>query len=326
MMHALEQIKGKRVMVVGDVVLDHYVMGDVERISPEAPVPVVRVQRENDMAGAAANVAMNLAALDARPIMVGVVGDDADGMRLREILQGGNVDCTYLSVSPGSRTTRKTRIIARSQHVARVDWDTILTAGAVQHCGVISGVEQAMPACDAIIVQDYYKGLIRPEILDVLKHATVPVIVDPNRYNPVRYCGTVLTPNIEEARVLSGTDFISGDAVERLGDIAKGLFARHGVQHVVVTLGDKGLALCSRDGDVKRCPVAKTYNVYDVSGAGDTVAAVLASALAAGVDLWLACRLANIGGALVVGKMGTATASRQEIQALADEIGFKEQA
>ena len=324
MMPALEQIRGKRVIVVGDVVLDHYVIGDVERISPEAPVPVVHVLRESDMPGAAANVAMNLAALDARPIMIGVVGDDADGARLRELLQGSNVDCTYLAVCNGTRTTRKTRIIARSQHVARVDWDTLLDAAAVERCGVIGAVEHALPACDAVIVQDYNKGLIRPEVIAALTTAPVPVVVDPNRYHAIRYRGTVATPNLEEARVLSGAGVPGGEALDRLSEIAECFFARHDVGHVVITLGDKGLALCGPDGTIKRCPVAKTFNVYDVSGAGDTVCAVLGAALAAGVDLWLACRLANMAGALVVGKMGTATTTRKEIQAVADDIGFTE--
>ena len=320
MLPELEAMRGKRVLVVGDVVLDHYVWGEVERISPEAPVPVVRVVRENDMPGAAANVAMNLAALDARPIMLSIVGDDSDGQHLRGLLERQNVDCTYLLVAPGLRTTRKTRIIARAQHVVRVDWDTILDAGTVRQSGFADALEHALPACDAIVIQDYNKGLIRDEVFDIIKFANVPIVVDPNRYHAIRYRGTVATPNLEEARILSGAPCSTADALEHLAEIAQGFLQRHDLEQVVITLGDKGISLCNRDGRVLRnCP-AKNYAVYDVSGAGDTVCAVLSAALAGGVGLWPACQLANIAGGIVVGKMGTATTTRMEIQQLCDEV------
>jgi rfaE bifunctional protein kinase chain/domain len=315
---ALEQIKGKRVLVVGDVVLDHYVWGDVERISPEAPVPVVRVTREEDMPGAAANVAMNLAALDAKPIMLSVVGDDADGAHLRGMLQGANVDCTYLLVRHDGRTTRKERILARSQHVVRVDWDALLDSRTVRQCGVYSALEHAVPVCDAVIVQDYNKGLIQSEMFELIGAMNVPVIVDPNRYHSMRYRGTVATPNLEEARILSGAQCGSSESVRHLPALAAGMFERHDLQAVVITLGEKGIALCEQGGAVRTRPAAVIHDVYDVSGAGDTVCAVLAAALAGGTDMWTACELANAAGGLVVGKMGTATVSRGEIQELLD--------
>ena len=321
MHQALEQMAGKRVVVVGDVVLDHFVWGDVERISPEAPVPVVRVVREEDMPGAAANVALNLAALDARPIMVGIVGDDADGRRLRDLLQRRGVDCTYLAVNDRLRTTRKTRIIARSQHVVRVDWDTDVERAEVQRCGIPSALSHAVPACDALIVQDYNKGLVTEDVLNIVRGVHVPVVVDPNRYHWIRYCGTIATPNLEEARVLSGVPWGSAQALRHLPEIAKELFARHDVERLVITLGEHGIALCDKAGSVTTAPAAITHDVYDVSGAGDTVAAVLALALAAKVDIWQACLLANMAGGIVVGKMGTATTTREEIQRLIDKKG-----
>jgi D-beta-D-heptose 7-phosphate kinase/D-beta-D-heptose 1-phosphate adenosyltransferase len=315
---ALSKIKGKRVLVVGDVVLDHYVWGDVERISPEAPVPVVRVTREEDMPGAAANVAMNLAALDARPIMLSVVGDDADGARLREMLQSANVDCTYLMARAEGQTTRKARILARSQHVVRVDWDALLSDDAVRKCGVYSALENAVPVCDAVIIQDYNKGLIQPAMFELIASMDVPVIVDPNRYHAMRYRGTVATPNLEEARILAGAQCSSSDAGSHLPALASGMFERHDLEALVITMGERGIALCLKDGTVQTQPAAITHDVYDVSGAGDTVCAVLGAALAAGTELWDACRLANIAGGIVVGKMGTATTTRHEIQALID--------
>ncbi len=320
MLPELEAIKGKRVLVVGDVVLDHYVWGEVERISPEAPVPVVRVARETDMPGAAANVAMNLAALDARPIMLSIVGDDRDGQHLRGLLERQNVDCTYLMVAPNTHTTRKTRILARAQHVVRVDWDAILTHTTVRQSGFADALEHALPACDAIVVQDYNKGLIHEEVFDIVKFAKVPIIVDPNRYHAIRYRGTVATPNLEEARILSGAAFSSADAPEHLAEIGRDFLQRHDLEQVVITLGDKGIALCNRDGQVQRCGPAKSHDVYDVSGAGDTVCAVLSAALAGGVALWPACQLANIAGGIVVGKTGTATTSRNEIQQLCNDV------
>jgi len=320
----IENMKGKRVIVVGDVVLDHYVWGDVERISPEAPVPVVRVHEENDMPGAAANVAMNLAALDARAIMIGVVGDDADGQRLRELLQQHNVDCTYLLSTPGLRTTRKTRIIARNQHVVRVDWDTVLTTEIARQSGVMNAVERALPACDALIIQDYHKGLIQPALFDLVKCITIPVIVDPNRYHTITYRGMVATPNLEEARILSGVACSGADALACLPAIAEAFFARHDVENLLITLGEKGIALCARDGAIQRCQAAKSHNVYDVSGAGDTVCAVLSAALAGGAPLWPASQLANMAGGIVVGKMGTATTTRIELQELLGQVGMIE--
>lgn len=326
MLKELQSLEGKRVLVVGDVVLDHYVWGEVERISPEAPVPIVRVLRESDMPGAAANVAMNLAALDARPIMVSVIGADEDGARLRALLEQNNVDCTYLLVLPEQRTTRKTRVIARTQHVVRVDWDTTLDQAAVRKAGLVNALEHGLPACDAVVIQDYNKGLIREEIFDLVKFARVPVVVDPNRYRTLRYRGTVATPNLEEARILSGAIFSSNTAYDHLAEIARGFFERHDLESLVITLGEKGIALCNKNGVVQECGPAKSHNVYDVSGAGDTVCAVLSAALAGGADLWTACRLANAAGGIVVGKMGTATTTRAEIQALCDEIGLDDKA
>ena len=319
---ALKQISGKRILVIGDVMLDHYVWGDVERISPEAPVPVVRVSRENDMPGAAANVAVNLAAIDAQPVMLSIIGNDRDGQRLRELLEQHNVDCSCLISDDRLHTTRKERILAQSQHVVRVDRDGLLDRSAIEQSDILSVFTKALESCDAVVIQDYNKGLISQKFFDIVRKATVPVVVDPNRYHSVRYHGSVATPNLEEARILAGSPCSSLDSLERLQDIARKLFERHDLEHLVITLGEHGIALCDRSGAVKTRPVAQTHNVYDVSGAGDTVAAVLAATLAGGVDLWTACCLANVAGSIVVGKMGTATTTRKEIQNLVDATGL----
>ncbi len=317
----LKQLAGAKVLVIGDVVLDHFVWGEVDRISPEAPVPVVRVLREDDMPGAAANVAINLASIDAKPIMLSIIGDDSDGDHLRELLLNNNVDCNYLTVDSGRKTTRKTRIIARSQHVVRVDWDSKIDNDVISRHNILSSIKKALADCEAVIVQDYNKGMIQQSVFDLLKEADVPIIIDPNRYHSIKYSGTIATPNADEAEILSGVNIGNYSVADRLPEISKAIFERHNLDQLIITLSEKGLALCSKNGEIKTMPVAKTHNVYDVSGAGDTVVATLAAALAKKVDAWDACKIANAAAAIVVGKMGTATTTRLEIQELLNEIG-----
>lgn len=312
----LSHFAGARVLVIGDVVLDHFVWGDVDRISPEAPVPVVRVKDEHDMPGAAANVALNLAAVNSVSHILGIVGDDSDGDRLRSLLEEHNVSCEYLLNDSETHTTRKTRIIARSQHVVRVDWDALLEPSTHKRCAVLDTLKQAAEKCDAIVLQDYHKGLITQEICDFLGTLNIPVIVDPNRYSNLRYHGTVATPNLEEACVLSGITIPRmADPIPLLPEIAAGVFKRHSLAHLIITLSERGIALCEPDGSVRTQKAAATHDVFDVSGAGDTVAAVIAAACAAGSDLWHACHIANVAGGIVVGKMGTATVSLEELSA-----------
>lgn len=308
----LESMASRRVLVVGDVMLDHYVRGEVTRISPEAPVPVVRVTGESDMPGAAANVAMNLAALGVTPVMVGALGDDRDGQHLRDLLDRAGVDCSGLVVDKNIPTTRKVRIIARSQHLVRVDWDGVVQEEDAVRQELAAVAARLAPSCDVAILQDYNKGLIDDSLNGVLVQSGKPVLVDPNRYRKTSYSGFLATPNLEEALILSGYR-PRGDVLDELPELAQAFFARHSVEHLVVTLSEHGIALCEPDGTVKRAPAASFHGVFDVSGAGDTVVAVLAAALASGAELWEACRMANIAGGIVVGKSGTACTTREEL-------------
>ena len=316
----LKKLAGAKVLVIGDVVLDHFVWGDVERISPEAPVPVVRVLKEDDMPGAAANVAINLASIDAKPVMLSIIGDDNDGNRLRELLLSNNVDCNYLAVDVGRNTTRKTRIIARSQHVVRVDWDTKIDNDVISRHNILSSIKEAISDCEAVIVQDYNKGMIQQSVFNLLKDVDIPVIIDPNRYHNIKYFGTVATPNADEAKILSGVNIGNDDVITHLPEIAGAIFDRHNLEQLIITLSENGLALCNKNGEIKSMPVAKSHNVYDVSGAGDTVVAILAAAFAKDIPAWEACKIANAAAAIVVGKMGTATTTRLEIQELLNQI------
>lgn len=309
----LAGIKGCRVLVVGDVMLDHFVRGEVNRISPEAPVPVVRVTSESDMPGAAANVAMNLASLGAVPVMVGAIGNDADGSHLKDLLTKAGVDCSGLIVDENIHTTRKVRIIARSQHVVRVDWDGIVSEDDAVHASLLKACEKLAPSCDVLILQDYNKGLCGKELNDTLARSGKPLLVDPNRYCKEPYSGTLATPNLEEALILSGYK-PKGQPVDELSGIAEAFFARHSVNSLVITLSEHGIALCERSGEIKRAKAATLRGVFDVSGAGDTVVAVLAASLAAGGELWDACRIANIAGGIVVGKSGTASTTVEELK------------
>ncbi len=312
----LKKIAGAKILVIGDVVLDHFVWGDVERISPEAPVPVVRVVKEEDMPGAAANVALNLASLDAKPVMLSIIGEDFDGNRLRELLQKNNVNCDFLTADSSKKTTRKTRIIARSQHVVRVDWDTIIDENITVKHNISDKILNAADDCDAVIVQDYNKGMINQSIFSLLDKIDIPVIIDPNRYHSITYSGFIATPNAEEAKILAGFDIENDKVIELLPEIAKSIFKKHNLEKLLITLSENGLALCEKNGNIFKMPVAQTHNVYDVSGAGDTVVAALAAAVAKNIDTWEACKIANAAAAIVVGKMGTATTTRQEIQNL----------
>ena len=310
----LDGIKGRRVLVVGDVMLDHFVRGEVNRISPEAPVPVVRVTSESDMPGAAANVAMNLASLGAEPVMIGAIGNDSDGAHLKDLLTKAGVDCSGLIVSESIHTTRKVRIIARSQHVVRVDWDGIIREDDTVHEKLYAAVRELAPTCEVLILQDYNKGLCDKALNETMAASGKPLLVDPNRYCATPYIGSFATPNLEEALILSGYT-PKGAPVEELSNIAEAFFKRHNVKSLVITLSEHGIALCERGGAVKRAKAATLRGVFDVSGAGDTVVAVLGAALAAGASPWDACQIANIAGGIVVGKSGTASTTIEELRA-----------
>lgn len=315
----LDGIAGRRVLVVGDVMLDHFVRGEVNRISPEAPVPVVRVTSESDMPGAAANVAMNLASLGAQPVMVGAIGNDADGAHLKDLLTKAGVDCSGLIVSESIHTTRKVRIIARSQHVVRVDWDGIIKEEDTVHEKLYAAVRELAPKCEVLILQDYNKGLCDHALNETMAASGKPLLVDPNRYCATPYIGSFATPNLEEALILSGYT-PKGAPVKELPLLAEAFFKRHNVKSLVVTLSEHGIALCERSGAVKRAKAATKRGVFDVSGAGDTVIAALTLAIAAGFPLPDAARFANVAAGVVVGKLGTATATPDELRAYAASV------
>ncbi|HEV2880541.1 MAG TPA: D-glycero-beta-D-manno-heptose-7-phosphate kinase [Pyrinomonadaceae bacterium] len=310
------RIAGRRVVVWGDVMLDEFVWGDVTRISPEAPVPVVNIGRESVRLGGAANVLANLIALGARASVVGVVGRDRAGERLADALkETGALDTNAGLILDESRpTTTKTRIIAHNQLVVRADRERRAPVDDATEKRLVAALTAALPEADAFVVSDYDKGAVTPRVLaEILPRAferKIPVLVDPKIRNFDSYRpATVVTPNHHEALRLTNTE---DDTDAGMADAARILRERLGCESVLITRGEHGMMLL--EGDAAPVYVATVAReVYDVTGAGDTVIATLAAALAAGASLVEAAALANHAAGIVVGKLGTATASVEEL-------------
>ncbi|MCE5245737.1 MAG: D-glycero-beta-D-manno-heptose-7-phosphate kinase [Candidatus Polarisedimenticolia bacterium] len=307
---------GKKVLVVGDVILDRYVKGSVDRISPEAPVPVVRIRGEEHRPGGAANVAANLAALGAAARLVSVVGEDAGAARLASLARSLGIDDAGLLASPGRPTTVKTRVVAHHQQVVRLDQEDDRPIGEAAAARALGAALAGLDGADALIVSDYAKGLLVPELLAPLLETArakgVPVVVDPKaRDFSIYQPATVLTPNLLEASRAAGRD-ARGDGDVSL--IAEELLAALRIDALLVTLGEAGMLLLPRSAPAVRIP-AQAREVYDVTGAGDTVVAVLGAGLAAGLPLEDAARWANAAAAVAVGRLGTAAVSAAELAA-----------
>lgn len=309
----LERIRGVRVLVIGDLMLDVYLRGNVSRISPEAPVPVVHVTEEWRALGGAANVAANVVALGAACELVGCIGDDDRGRDLEaEVLRLG-IGARGLCLAPDRPTTVKTRIMARHQQVARFDHerdDNVPDELAEQ---LVATVGEFAADVDAIVLQDYDKGvLVEPVIaaaIEAGRRREIPVVVDPKSRNFFGYEGaTVFKPNRLELEAAL-REPVQAEDPEWLDRTRREL----GCEHLLVTLGEDGAALVTAEGDYVRVPTV-ARSVYDVSGAGDTVIATLAAALGAGADVIEAAILANHAAGIEVGKAGVATVSPQELR------------
>ena len=310
----LQSLRERNVVVLGDVMLDEFVWGDVTRISPEAPVPVVDVRRESIHLGGAANVLANLIALGARGSVVGVVGNDDAGKRLRNGLRDLCADATdNLIVDEARPSTIKTRIIAHSQLVVRADRESRTPVNSQIEEQIVARLKDALRDANAFVVSDYDKGVVTPRILgEILPFAyeRVPVLIDPklrnfNFYRPA----TLVTPNHHEALRMSDTEDHSDDGSH---NAAKIIQQKLGCDAVLITRGDRGMMLLEADGEPVYVNTA-AREVYDVTGAGDTVIAALAAGLASGTSMIEAATLANHAAGIVVGKVGTATATADEL-------------
>jgi len=305
-----------RVLVLGDLMMDEYLWGEVDRISPEAPVQVVSVREESTTLGGAGNVVNNLATLGAQVSVLGVVGQGTDGDHVVRMLADRGVDADGVIRDPDRITTKKTRVIASSQHVLRIDRDAIRPISPEQAERLCGRVKEKISETDVVLVSDYGKGLLtRGLLLPVLeecrRRGTI-TIVDPKGLDFSKYRGAhTITPNKKEAAQASGVP-VDDDA--SLDEAALKLLSVHGFDQVLVTCGKEGMVLFTQDFPPCRIS-AQARQVYDVSGAGDTVLAVLGLAVASGASFEQAARLANTAAGIVVGKVGTATVRKDELQA-----------
>ncbi len=307
----LADAASQHVVIIGDAMLDVYLRGDVDRISPEAPVPVVRVRDRKLALGGAANVAQNVAAVGARCDLVAVVGDDGAGRTLRDRLEAGRMESRSL-VTVGRPTTTKTRVMARSQQLVRFDEEDDADLEHPDVARVLDAIERAMPHATALVFEDYNKGVLVPAVIEgaiaLARARALPIVVDPKFRNFFAFRGaTVFKPNRRELESALG----AAVDLEHPAALPE-TFARLGVDHLLLTLGERGMALVSSDGIVHRVPTT-AREVYDVVGAGDTVTAYLATMLAAGATTLEAAIVANYAAGVEVGKLGAATVTPSEV-------------
>jgi D-beta-D-heptose 7-phosphate kinase/D-beta-D-heptose 1-phosphate adenosyltransferase len=305
----------KKILVLGDVMLDRYWWGDVSRISPEAPVPVVRLRRTSVAAGGAANVAANIAGLGATPILIGAVGNDGEAGIVRSVLSESGVSPENLVTLENYPTTVKTRVIAHSQQVVRVDHELHEILNSEEEAKIIESVRAKIAESDAVVISDYAKGLLTDalisETVSVANSAGKTILVDPKGKHFGKYDrATLLTPNLHEAKDACKLD---GDGDGLAIEAGSRLLSDFSFSAVLITQGDAGMTLFQRDTDpLHFSAIAK--EVYDVTGAGDTVIATLATSLGAGSDLASACRLANIAAGIVVEQVGTTPIRIKELE------------
>lgn len=305
------------VLVVGDVMLDEFVWGHVSRISPEAPVPIVEVERRTFAAGGAANTAVNIAALGGRVSLASVIGTDQSGDKVIEALSAISVNFSPMVRSDSRLTTHKTRIVAHNQQVARIDQEskTTLTNEIAER--LLNVVNREVKFAQSVIVSDYGKGIVTSRLMsDFLKSAKVtkvPVIVDPKGTDYIKYRGaTLVKPNQSEAGKVLNRELVTNEDVDRAGKDLLDLLG--GDTAILITRGPQGMSLFERGKPPFSIPT-HAREVYDVTGAGDTVAGTLALSIAAGIPLQRACEYASRAAAVVVQKVGTATLTREELAA-----------
>lgn len=311
----LNDFKKATVLVIGDLVMDHFIWGKVRRISPEAPVPVVEVNSENLMLGGAANVVNNIHSLGGKVLVCGVVGRDDMGKNLVHELRLKGIHSDGVIVEENRPTSVKTRIIAHSQQVVRFDrekrdkieLDTVKT--------IVDYTKEKINAVNAIVISDYAKGVISEELIEevitIAKKKGRPVAVDPKvgHFDYYKYA-TIVTPNNDEASQASGVDIENNSSLLRAGEV---LLNKLGSDAVLITRGEHGMSLFENGGGITHIPtVAK--EVYDVSGAGDTVIGTVALAIASGADFKEAAVMSNFAAGIVVGKVGTATVTPKELK------------
>ena len=309
------KLAGKRVLVIGDVMADHYVWGKVERISPEAPIPVVHVGKEEVKPGGAANVACNLAALGARVVLAGVVGADPMADSLRALLRDRGIDPSGLVKDPERPTIQKSRVFANHQQVVRVDRELSQPLSKAAAGAMLMACEQHLGSVDAVLFSDYAKGALSPALCETVTRAArtkgLVVAADPKPQDMAWFKGcSIVTPNLGEAQAATGLDITDNASAEAA---AKALLERLKSDAVLITRGEQGMTLLEAKGGVTHIPT-RAREVFDVTGAGDTVISTLTMALAAGAPYAAACALANAAAGIVVGEVGVAVVKPRQLE------------
>mgnify|MGYP001561041046 FL=1 len=315
----LEQFKNKKVLVVGDIMLDKYIWGEVSRISPEAPVQVVHVQKETYAPGGASNVASNVSALNGKIYIVGIAGDDEAKNILLKELKEREINTDGIFIDNEKPTTQKVRIVGRSQQLLRVDYEKKEHVHKNIEHSIIEFLELIIKDVDVVVISDYAKGVITPAIcsrlIEISRNYNKAVIVDPKPKHRDIYANvTLITPNNAEASEMTNIED-GDDAVLEMGS----KLMKYLNSNVLVTRGEKGMSLFEKNGSITHIP-AKAKEVYSLIGAGDTVVATIALALASGASLEEAATLSNIAAVIKVGKIGTASVSIEEIKKGIEEL------
>ena len=315
-MKQLENFSKVKVLVVGDIMLDRYWWGSVSRISPEAPVPVVHLQKTSLAAGGAANVAANIAGLTAEPFLVGMIGDDSESRLLPSLLNDSKISADYLIKLPKRQTIVKTRVVAHSQQVVRIDQESKLNLTDSEEQLIWKRIKDLVEVVDLVVVSDYNKGFLTEKLLKRLITTSLGnnkyILVDPKGKNFNKYYqATILTPNLREIAEASGIDEFEPDILEQAG---KQLLLNLNLKALLVTQGEEGMTLLEKDKKSIHLS-ARARKVYDVTGAGDTVIATLAVAAGAGLSLAESSNAANVAAGIVVEQVGTSIISFDELKA-----------
>lgn len=318
----LEAFSRQRILVIGDIMLDRFIWGSVSRISPEAPVPVVEVQRESFYPGGAANVARNLTPFQSQVDLIGLIGDDDNGRLLRQVLTDNRIGVGHLIEVPEFTTISKTRVVARHQQVVRIDRERKMRPNDEQIRRLTDELRSIAGELDGLIIEDYGKGLVTQGLVDevcaIAREANVTVTVDPNPKNPINWAGvSTVKPNRIEAFQEAGIEDEHSNLPPledpALKEVGTRLLEKWDSEHLLITLGEQGMLLVSRDADSFHIPTM-AQEVFDVSGAGDTAIAVFTLALCAGADPKDAARLSNQASGIVVGKLGTSPIEKSELE------------
>lgn len=315
---SLPKLAGKKILVIGDVGVDEYVLGSVRRISPEAPVPVLEVESEDKRMGLAANISQNITSLGGVALTVGIVGNDTGATLLRGLFDRYHVSWDSMIVDPERPTTRKTRIMAQHHHLVRVDYELTKYLTPELETKVLKKVAELLPQADAVILQDYAKGVVSEtltkKIVEACRQAGKRLLVDPHRSKGAEfYSGAdVIKPNYDESVALSGLRFDDLKShPNKVLEVGRALQKKSGAREVVITRGKDGMTIFSGH-DITEVP---TYarRVFDVTGAGDTVIAAMSLGLAGGLTLVQSCMLANFAAGVVVGKVGSVPCEIDEL-------------